>query len=527
MNTRQLYNRLQRFRLPIGSLRTQLAIASAVVALAAVLMVTLAAALSLSISFGQYRRNQLSTEVHQLASLIEQRASEMNTSASAELSASILLIRPTRSGQFQQENLWTMDQEGNVLYSPPIGHRSGQVSPSDAREIATALYAALRGHSSEGSLPYTPIPWLSQRYFAAAPIQLSSSPGAPIIGSVALSSLPRADLGVAFYSNIRTTLFLTGLATALLAALGAIVFSRRLTSPLDHLAAATTRMTGGDYSARVDVSAPDELRRLATTFNEMAAALECDVNELHRQERLRRELIANISHELATPLTAIQGYTEALADGVINDPAGREESNRMIAREAARLRRLVDQLRQVALFEAGAQRLDVAPLELAPVVSDTLEVLAPALERKHVTVVNSVRSDLPIVNADSDRLIEILLNLFDNALRHTPDDGQIRVSASRDGRFVRVSISDTGVGITPEDRDRIFDRFYRLDTSRSTETGGSGLGLSIVRALVEAHGGRIQAGAAQDGGAEFTFTLPVAANDQRIADSTAPVPALR
>ena len=241
MNTRQLYNRLQRFRLPMGSLRAQLAVASAVVALAAVLMVTLAAALSLSISFGQYRRNQLSSEVHQLASLIERRASEMNTSASAELSASILLIRPTRSGQFQQENLWTMDQQGNVLYSPPIGHRSGQVSPSDAREVATALYAALGGHSSEGSLPYTAIPWLSQRYFAAAPIQLGSSPGAPIIGSVALSSLPRADLGVAFFSNIRTTLFLTGLATALLAALGATVFSRRLTSP--------SGASGGGYRA--------------------------------------------------------------------------------------------------------------------------------------------------------------------------------------------------------------------------------------------------------------------------------------
>ena len=175
------------------------------------------------------------------------------------------------------------------------------------------------------------------------------------------------------------------------------------------------------------------------------------------------------------------------------------------------MRRLVDQLRQVALFEAGAQRLDVAPLQLAPVVADTLEVLAPALERKHITVISYVPEELPTVNADSDRLIEILLNLFDNALRHTPEGGQIRVGASQDGRFVRVCISDTGAGITAEDRDRIFDRFYRLDTSRSTETGGSGLGLSIVRALVEAHGGRIQAGAALDGGAEFKFTLPVAA----------------
>jgi signal transduction histidine kinase len=328
---------------------------------------------------------------------------------------------------------------------------------------------------------------------------------------VALSSLPRADIGVAFFSSTRTTLFLSGLATAFLAALGATIFSRKLIQPLDRLTAATARMTSGDYSARVDISAPDELRRLAATFNDMAAALECDVNELHRQEMLRRDLVANISHELATPLTAIQGYTEALADGVIHDPAGREESTRMIAREAARLRRLVDQLRQVSLFEVGAQRLDSAPLLLPPVVADTLEVLAPALERKQITVVNSIPEDLPAVNADSDRLIEILLNLFDNALRHTPEGGQIRVGASKDERFVRVWISDTGRGITAENRERIFDRFYRVDTSRSKATGGSGLGLSIVRALVEAHGGTIQAGVSEDGGAEFNFTLPLAA----------------
>jgi two-component system, OmpR family, sensor histidine kinase BaeS len=144
-------------------------------------------------------------------------------------------------------------------------------------------------------------------------------------------------------------------------------------------------------------------------------------------------------------------------------------------------------------------------------VADTLEVLAPALERKQITVYNSIPEDLPAVNADSDRLIEILLNLFDNALRHTPEGGQIRVGAAEDGRFVRVCISDSGRGITSENRERIFDRFYRVDTSRSKATGGSGLGLSIVRALVEAHGGSIQAGVSEDGGAEFNFTLPMAA----------------
>jgi signal transduction histidine kinase len=182
----------------------------------------------------------------------------------------------------------------------------------------------------------------------------------------------------------------------------------------------------------------------------------------------------------------------------------------MIGREAARLRRLVDQLRQVSLFEVGAEKLDYSRLQLRSVVADTLEVLAPALERKRVTVRNEISEELPDVNADSDRLIEILLNLFDNAMRHTPEDGQIRVNAIQDGRFVRISISDTGTGIRADDREHIFDRFYRVDASRSKETGGTGLGLSIVRALVEAHGGTIQAESSPDGGAEFTFTLPLA-----------------
>jgi len=513
-DTKQEQKRPRRFPLSTSSLWVQMAVGSALIALAAVLVVSLAASLSIGISFEHYRRTQLVNEVHQLASLIEQRASELLPSGATSLSdgpkGTLQLIPPAKSGRFQQENLWAMDATGALLMAPRTGTQSGEVSPSDATEIISALRTALQGQSNDGALSHSAVPWLSQRYYATAPVRLGSAANAPIIGAVALSSLPRADLGVVFVSGTSTAILFSGLLAALLAALGAMFFARRLIRPLDHLTAATARMTSGDYSVRVDVSAPDELRRLANTFNEMAATLERDVSELHRLEQLRRELVANVSHELATPLTAIQGYTEALADGVIHDPAGREESTRMIAREAARLRRLVDQLRQVALFEAGAERLDCAPLALPPVIADTLEVLAPALERKQVAIENSVPEHLPAVNADSDRLIEILLNLFDNALRHTPEGGRISVSAQPDRAFVRVSIADTGEGIAPEEREHIFDRFYRLDASRSAETGGSGLGLAIVRALVEAHGGTIQAGEAPDGGAEFSFTLPLA-----------------
>ncbi len=224
--------------------------------------------------------------------------------------------------------------------------------------------------------------------------------------------------------------------------------------------------------------------------------------------QLRRELIANVSHELATPLTAIQGFTEALQDEVIHDPAERAETTRLIAREAARLRRLVDQLRQVALFEGGAQALNRTAVQVPSLVTETLAVLAPEMERKQVTVVNELPGDLPAVYADDDRLTEILLNLFDNALRHTPAGGRIEVRGRVEGRLAQVTIADTGPGIAPADRQKVFERFYRVDPSRNSATGGSGLGLAIVRALVEAHGGTIAVADRAGGGAQFTFTLP-------------------
>ncbi|MGH2485425.1 MAG: sensor histidine kinase, partial [Ktedonobacterales bacterium] len=305
------------------------------------------------------------------------------------------------------------------------------------------------------------------------------------------------------------------LAAVCLAVIAAALFSRRLARPLLQLGDATASMAGGDYATRVAIPAPTEFTLLAASFNEMAAALERDVGELRYQEQLRRELVANVSHELATPLTAIEGFTEALLDDVVRDPASREETVRTIAREAARLHRLVDQLRQVALYEADAITLERAPLPVDALVAQTVDVLAPEFEQKRITLRNTVSNDLPRVNADGDRVTEILLNLLDNALYHTPPDGVIEVSATAEGQMVRIAIADSGPGVAPEQRERIFERFYRADLSRSNATGGGGLGLAIVRALVEAHGGSIAADEGGGGGARFSFTLPC-------ADVTAP-----
>jgi signal transduction histidine kinase len=164
----------------------------------------------------------------------------------------------------------------------------------------------------------------------------------------------------------------------------------------------------------------------------------------------------------------------------------------------------------VARYEAGAETLQLAPLALPPLADGTLAVLAPELERKRLDVTTNFPADLPPVLADADRLTEILLNLLDNAITHTPAGGRISVKAALDGQYVRVTISDSGPGIAEEERERVFERFYRADPSRATATGGNGLGLAIVRALVEAHGGTVAVDESTEGGARFNCTLPIA-----------------
>ena len=490
------------------SLRVQLAAGSALIVVCALIVVALSITIGSLLSFNDYQGTQLQGEVNQVAALL----GRTRVGAGGDVPARLPQPNPATREAFTL-NIWIMDASGQLIVAPrPTGDQA-TVLAADQAAVMPALQAALQGHSRTGTLP-GPLLALNRRYYAVAPVHQDADPTQPIIGAVALANLPprqsRADV---FAGRFQNTVLLVTLAAALLAALMTALFSRRITRPVARLAAATERMAAGDYAARVEVQSPDELRHLADSFNGMAAALEADVTQLRRQEQLRRELVANVSHELATPLTAIQGFTEALLDGVVTDPAEREETTRLIAREAARLQRLVAQLRQVARYEGGAETLHATPLALPALADGTLAVLAPELERKALTVQTDFPADLPPVLADADRLTEILLNLLDNAIRHTPEGGRIAVAAERTagGAYVRVTVGDSGPGIADDERERVFDRFYRADPSRAAATGGTGLGLAIVRSLVEAHGGTVAVEQSADGGARFSFTLPVAA----------------
>lgn len=271
---------------------------------------------------------------------------------------------------------------------------------------------------------------------------------------------------------------------------------------------ASRRIAAGHYDERIDLfpgdplqEELDELGQLAHSFNRMAAALE-------RIESMRRELIGNVAHELRTPLTSIKGYMEGLIDGVLPaEPTTFEK----VYREADRLHRLIYDLQELSRIEEGAFSLNLRPVSLAYLVMATAERLRPQFEDKGVALETDLSSDLPRIQADEDRLGQVLLNLVGNALQYTPSGGRVLVRARVEGNRVQVAVIDAGIGIAAEHLPHLFDRFYRPDASRSRAGGGTGIGLTIARRLIEAHGGEIVAMSEGLGkGSTFMVSLPVA-----------------
>jgi signal transduction histidine kinase len=289
---------------------------------------------------------------------------------------------------------------------------------------------------------------------------------------------------------------------AIVAALAVgIFFSRRVIAPLRAVMAATQHISDGHYDERVQVDGTDEISQLASHFNQMAEKLE-------QVESMRRRLIGDVAHELRTPLTVIKGSMEGLMDGVL--PATSETYSE-IHRETDRLNHLVDDLQELSRVEARAYQLDIRSVDVSNLVATVIKRLGHQFDDKRVTLTSSLPRDAMQVLADGDRAIQILTNLIGNALQYTPENGTVAVSIERDKNEASISVHDTGFGIPADQLTHIFDRFYRVDKSRSRAHGGSGIGLTIAKHLVESHGGKIWAeSAGENKGSEFTFTLPLA-----------------
>lgn len=301
-----------------------------------------------------------------------------------------------------------------------------------------------------------------------------------------------------FLSAINRSLWTAGIIAAAVAFLLGLVITRQIVAPLQQLSRAARRIASGDLSQRVTVTSRDETGELASSFNAMAEALA-------RNEQARRNLVADIAHELRTPLSIIQGNLEAMRDGVVE---ATPQNLASLHGEALLLHRLVDDLGTLSLADAGQLTLHPQPVDIAQLIQGTVRSLEPQARGKSIALSVSAEADLPAIRVDADRIAQVLRNLLSNALRHTPPNGTIQVNGRAIPEGIQVSVSDTGPGIPPGDLPHIFQRFYRVDRSRARATGGAGIGLAVVKELVEAHGGKVWAESTPGKGSTFYFSLP-------------------
>jgi signal transduction histidine kinase len=305
-----------------------------------------------------------------------------------------------------------------------------------------------------------------------------------------------------FLTSMNHALWLAVFIAGLVALLLALVFANTLLRPLHTLKAAAEKMEQGDLSQRVSIKGKSEIGALAHSFNMMAESLS-------RSEQARRNLVSDVAHELRNPLMNIRGYLELLVEGVLEPTPPTLAS---LYEETSLLSRLVADLQDISLAEAGQLHLALQPVALAEVVSQAVQIIQPQLEQKHLTLHEHLSPDLPHIEVDPERVAQILRNLLRNAITHTPDGGEISITTNRDQACVHISVQDSGTGIAPEHLPYIFERFYRADPSRARTTGGTGLGLAVVKQMVQAHGGQITIASQQGQGTCFTVTLPVVSN---------------
>ncbi len=509
---------------PKRSLRTKLVLSYLGVALGAILVLSIAVTLAVQYNFANQQRNefmnQAETEAQQVGQIYHMSGGNWNS------------IRPIPNYNPDSIQLVVDNQQRSHSLQPPPSPLLALVQ-EDSSILGQCLGQALQGNDgTEKQLQATSSPDgdTSSAMYTCEPIRDNGQSNGQIIGALLLvksdyTNGPGSMNGPApygFMNNVTKAILIAGGIIALVVAFFSLMLARSLTNPLRSLTNAAEKMQSGDYAQRVvPPTSEDEIEHLSLAFNAMAGKIESDVTELRRQELLRRDMIANIAHDMLTPLTAVQGFSEALADDVITDSKVRQETAQLIGREVQRLRRLVSDMQQMTSLEAGRLHFDFAPLNMSELVNETVAVIEFECEQVGITVQNEMPPTTPLVRADGDRITQVLLNLLDNARRHTPAGGTITIGAKPEEQFLAVWVSDTGTGIDPADLPYIFERFYRADHSRTGATGGSGLGLSIVKAIITAHGGAIHAESQPGQGTRIQFTLPL------FTDTVVPVKELR
>ena len=305
--------------------------------------------------------------------------------------------------------------------------------------------------------------------------------------------------GSNFLNRVNFQTLLGGLTAIAIALILAIVLSQTLTRPIRELTAATQITSQGNLPQQVPVRSRDELGQLATSFNRMSA-------DLARSLNLRRQMTADIAHELRTPLSVILGHAEAVHDGVL--PAS-TETFEIIREEAERLEHLVDDLRTLSMADAGELKLALRPYSPEKLLNDAQKIFAHQASQKNIALNAKIASNLPEIEVDPERMKQVFGNILDNALRYTPENGNITLSAEVANHSVEMKIQDSGPGVASDDLDQIFERFYRTESSRARDKGGSGLGFAIAKSIIEKHNGKIWAESRPGEGLTVIVQIPI------------------
>lgn len=348
---------------------------------------------------------------------------------------------------------------------------------------------------------------------AAVQAQLSSS---VTTSAEALGAATR-DARDAIRTNARedtrdtTILVVAGLAGALLAAI--VLFSGLINSmraPLSRLVEGARRLAGGELDTRVKVGGPVEIASLGSAFNEMATSLERDARERDRVEQMKDDFVLTVSHELRTPVTVVKGFAEMLTAQRKALKPRQYEAASVISESATQLQKMINDLLDLARSDAGKLRIDPKPTSVQALAQRIGRQMRPSFDEKDQRLTVSVEKGVPDIQADPDRIGQVLANLLTNANKYTQEGSKVRLSASRVGDEVEFAVSDDGPGLGRDDLDHVFERFWRAEAGESQSVGGTGLGLAIAKSLVELHGGAISADSKAGKGATFRFVLPIA-----------------
>jgi signal transduction histidine kinase len=338
-------------------------------------------------------------------------------------------------------------------------------------------------------------PCTQEEFENGFPIQVDEQ----TVGVLLLPTAPENNpLDYEFLRRLNGSIFLSAFATIFLALLIGILLSRSISRPIQELTKATHHMSNGNLGQQVPVRSRDEIGELTQSFNQMSA-------DLARAFNLRKQMTADIAHELRTPLALILGHAEGVKDGVLKPSL---ENFEIIREEAERLEHLVNDLRTLSLADAGELSVEFQPVDVNALMSDLYTHYLTLFNQKRVTLNLELAAGILQADLDPNRFAQVLNNILDNALRHTPEGGRVELKTQLTENRIQLSVKDSGEGVSSEEAQHLFDRFYRVDESRNRNDGGSGLGLAIARSIVEMHKGRIWAESKKGSGLKILIELP-------------------